>query len=275
MVTADLAGSPYIYSVSSASQSITATFTAPSYTGGLPIIGYELIATDTLGNAFKNSACGVANTPLSCTVLDLQNGEQYTAKVVAITAAGRGNLSNTSEPQTPLDAPYAVNSLSATASNTDDLVVKWTVPAVNAARDNVFASEFDRYEVQVIPAGTEFTDSTPASAIVTDPTATTATVNNLSSITAASLRTARFNSAAAGQLTLRRASVVQPVATSPALGYKIRVVTFTDGVQRPITTNTTIINNNSISITPEIIRTALWIQSWRKPPPPCRTTIRA
>jgi hypothetical protein len=59
------AGAPHIFSLSGGVQSATVSFTAPSYTGGAPIAGYELVATGTDSSVLTNSACSVSGTPLS------------------------------------------------------------------------------------------------------------------------------------------------------------------------------------------------------------------
>ena len=149
-VLADLPGVPFITSVSAGNQSMTASFYAPSYTGGDALAAYELVAQAAAPSlSVSNSACSItANGAgvITCTVTGLTNGTSYQLKVAAINSAGRGEFTALSAAQTAVSAPEAVGSFTAVADNTA-LNLVWTTPATFGG------GTWDSYRVYVRPAG--------------------------------------------------------------------------------------------------------------------------
>jgi hypothetical protein len=224
-VLADFAGAPRIFSSSVTTHALTASFTAPSYTGGAPITGFALIATDANGLTYENAACPVGASPITCTIVGLPNDVAYTAVARAITSAGRGTASNVTAAQTRMDAPMAVTNLSAATSN-NDLVVSWSPPT---ALDGTFT----RYDIFVAAVGSAFPETTPYN--VTDVNATSTTLQNILNQTVTPTPTPTATTASA-RVSFRRASVSSPapssssssqgVSNAPA-GYKVAIVTIT------------------------------------------------
>jgi hypothetical protein len=219
------AGAPHIFSLSGGMQSATVSFTAPSYTGGAPIAGYELVATGTDSSVLTNSACSVSGTPLSCTVIGLTPGVAYTLKVAAITSAGVGIYSAGSPiPVTAISSPTSVSNFVATMHN-NDMSLSWTIPQ---AFDGAFVS----YDIYVAPRGTEFA-ATPSTQLMTS-AATTATLNN---VTTSSVR---FNRASL--IRMWRASVPTPTPTSPSTlpaGFDVKIVTISTNMPSEMPQNMT------------------------------------
>lgn len=149
-VLADLPGVPFITSVSAGNQSMTASFYAPSYTGGDALAAYELVAQAAAPSlSVSNSACSIAANGagvITCTVTGLTNGTSYQLKVAAINSAGRGEFTALSAAQTAVSAPEAVGSFTAVADNTA-LNLVWTTPATFGG------GTWDSYRVYVRPAG--------------------------------------------------------------------------------------------------------------------------
>ena len=201
MILADVAGSPYIYAVASGVGQVTATFSAPSYTGGSPVTGYQLVATDTDGNVYSTSNCAIDSAPLSCSIDGLSSGLAYTMKVAAITEAGLGRFSPVAQAMTPGNNPVAVNNLTAQPADAG-VLVSWTPPV---ALDGDFVS----YEVYLAPRGEAFSD-TPNS-VVSDASATSTTI--------AGFTTTRYSRTFGRAIYFRGAAV--------ANGYDIKVVTVT------------------------------------------------
>jgi hypothetical protein len=240
-VLADQAGAPHIFSSSVATHEITASFTPPSYTGGSPITGFVLIATDTQGNTYENAACPTVGTSITCTIVGIPNNIAYTAVVRAITTAGRGAVSNVSMSQTPIDAPMAVTNLSA-ATSSNNLVVTWT-PPIAATGAGVTG-----YDVYVAPIGQAFPETTPYR--ISGATSDSATITNLlnqTSTPSASPTPEPTVTTSTASITFRRASVSSPTpspslstptAVAPA-GYQVRIVTIIGSSAIASDTNTT------------------------------------
>ncbi|MEN9962275.1 MAG: hypothetical protein RIS66_688, partial [Actinomycetota bacterium] len=240
-VLADEAGAPHIFSSSVATHSITASFTPPSYTGGSPITGFVLIATDTDGNSYENAACPTAGASITCTIVGIPNDIAYTAVARAITTAGRGAVSNVTMSQTPLDAPMAVTNLTA-ATSSNNLVVTWT-PPIAAAGAGVTG-----YDVYVAPIGEALPETTPyrVSGALADSTTITNLLNQ--SVTpSASPSPEPTVTTASARISFRRASVSSPTPSptvnNPApiapAGYQVRIVTIVGSSAIASDTNTT------------------------------------
>jgi alpha-tubulin suppressor-like RCC1 family protein len=66
------------------------SWSAPAYTGGLAITGYEVTASDGV------NGCSWTTGPRTCTVLGLKNGQSYTFTVIATNGVGPGPASDPS-----------------------------------------------------------------------------------------------------------------------------------------------------------------------------------
>lgn len=157
-ILAGLPTEPYVTSVSAGDRSITVGFTAPGFTGGLPVTGYRVTAYPLDGSSpITTSACPADQEPLSCTVTGLDNDKQYRVTVVAITGAGSGPATDL----TPLDpasadpspAPFAVTA--PTAVRDDSIVeIRWA-PLTG---DQLAGGTFDSYVLQYRSGDEPFTD---------------------------------------------------------------------------------------------------------------------
>ncbi|BDQ00819.1 LamG-like jellyroll fold domain-containing protein [Aquiluna sp. KACHI24] len=248
-VTPDQASSPALLSAAVGNQWFTVGFTQPSYTGGSSIIGYRLEVTDVAsGDRYVNSACSTS-APLSCTMVGIPNGRNYTARVAAITAAGIGRYSSATAALTPTNAEISVTQLQAGISGAN-LVMEWTPPAA-------VSGNFLRYDVYVWPQGST-PPQTPTQAVTTQSATTTAVdVTSMSSSGTISQivnqvqpvfvnafqvrsRVVVFGAVNQGPMGfIRLASSQSQVATASNLvGYEIRVVTVTDEHSTSQTINT-------------------------------------
>ena len=139
-VLPDQASQPYITSVSSGHQSITAAFIKPSYTGGSPITAYRVDAVYA-GGVESTSACQVvAASTQTCTISGLENGTSYQVKIAAITLAGPGVFSDLAAARVPATNPAAVSAFTAVPDNTS-LVLSWDDPI------SLGGGTFDSYRI--------------------------------------------------------------------------------------------------------------------------------
>lgn len=95
-------------------------WTPPLFTGGQPILSYEVTASSGGGT------CSVAPPATSCTVSSLTDGVAYTFSVTATTANGTSEASDPSAAVTPLAGTTGVNLIGAYGS------VKWNSGTVGA-----------------------------------------------------------------------------------------------------------------------------------------------
>ena len=108
------------------SGSAQVTWSAPDYTGGVPLTGYTVTAS-------PDGATCTTTEDLFCTVSGLTDDSTYTFTVVASNAAGDSDPSSASDPVTPSasasiatsEAPGAVTAARAAAS----AVITWQAPA--------------------------------------------------------------------------------------------------------------------------------------------------
>ena len=101
-------------------RSIALSWTAPSQTGGTPILSYSATASP------GGRSC--TSTGTSCTVSGLTNGQSYTFTVVATNAMGDGAASQISLSATPWSAPVAFGQPSIVPAN-GQLIASWTPPS--------------------------------------------------------------------------------------------------------------------------------------------------
>ena len=212
-VAPDRAGAPHLVSVSASDQTITATFTAPSYLGGSTITRYRMevsmVGTD---NVYVNFACQ-ANPLVPCRLAGLPNAndESYTVKVAAVTAAGVGAYSRSSDPLSTAIANAAVSNLTA-SSTSSTLSLAWDEPIA-------VPGTFESYDVYVWPMNDSNVPANPTLE-VTDASQLSAQI----SITAPSGGFQSFRTSAP--------SVIR------SDGYNIKVVTITNTLSAALPENT-------------------------------------
>lgn len=156
-VVAALPTAPTLTSASAGSQSMTVGFTAPGFTGGVSITGYQLVATPTGGGTTVTST---ACTTSPCTITGLANGTAYTVTVAAINSAGTGPASSASTSLTAATQAYAVGSLTATPGD-GTVALSWTQPT------DLGGGTFVRYDLYSRVAGGSYGSATTIGAIGT------------------------------------------------------------------------------------------------------------
>jgi hypothetical protein len=206
-VAPDKAGAPHLVSVSASDQTVTATFTAPSYLGGSTITRYRMEVSQVgTENVYVNFACQ-ADPLIPCQLSGLPNrvggkNQSYTVKIAAITAAGIGEYSRVSEPVSTAVAEAAVRSLTAT-STSSMLSLSWQDPIA-------VPGVFQEYEVYVWPLSQKDVPAQPTLTI-SDSTVRQAQIV----LTEPTVNSRSFRSA-------------DDVTIPSAEGYNLMVVTITD-----------------------------------------------
>ena len=208
-VAPDLAGAPHLVSVSVSNQAITAKFRAPSYLGGSQVSAYRLEATNGDGDTYLNPGCSAAGANLVCDLVGMPLNVAYTVKVAAVTAAGIGNYSDSSDPVSPGNTEIAVMKLSADQV-AGQLEVSWQQPL---ALDGNFVS----YEIFVWPVNTDIPE------VPTDSISTLATESVSYEMTEQTLSVASFS------------AFSQSISIPMANSYNLKVVTMTDSSSSALT----------------------------------------
>jgi|GEM_PF-904323 len=111
-----------IGAITTASQSATVNWTAPSTLGGSTITGYYVSASPGGNDCYTTST--------TCVITGLTNGTAYNFSVTAITAAGYAATVSTTSAVTPLRTADAPTSVQASAGNAQ-VTVTWTAPHYN------------------------------------------------------------------------------------------------------------------------------------------------
>ncbi|MTA27759.1 MAG: hypothetical protein F2562_02750, partial [Actinobacteria bacterium] len=118
------ASAPTLPLATSGSGSVILTWTAPSSTGGTPIIGYQVDVSEDEGITWRTAITDTRTSSTYASVDDLAGGQPYTFRIAAINAAGVGELSSTVS-----GTPLVVSSvlLSGTSGN-GQVNLTWTAP---------------------------------------------------------------------------------------------------------------------------------------------------
>jgi hypothetical protein len=201
-VLAALPTAPMIVFASASSQAITIGFTAPGFTGGVPITAYRLVATPVgAGTVVTSTAC----TTSPCTIGGLTNGTSYQVTVAAINSAGTGLDSASSTPLTPATAAFAVGNLSTSPGNTV-VDVRWSQPV------DLGGGTFVRYDLYYRAVGGSY--GTPPIGIGSIGT-TTYEVTGLDNGTSYDFKVVTITTANGSEIPGNTAEVVQYPSTVP------------------------------------------------------------
>jgi len=173
----------------------TASWSAPSSSGGSPITGYTVSVTPSAASAH------VAVSGLTATVTGLSPGRTVAILVSAVNAIGAGP-SAASAPVTPPDVPGAPTGVTAQPGD-GSAAVSWSAPASDGGRP------ITRYEVQISPA-------VPGGTVAV--LATVAVFTGLSNGTAYTFRVSAANAVGTGPASAPSAAVTPSQAVSPPSG---------------------------------------------------------
>jgi uncharacterized repeat protein (TIGR02543 family) len=121
---------PTISGVTSGSEQVTVTWTAPSHLGSGTITGdqYVVKAYDAAGN--EAGSCKPTSGQTTCVVRDLDNGSAYTFKVAVVTTVGTSAQSVASATAIPSGVPSAPANVTAVTSG-NSMTVTFSAPADN------------------------------------------------------------------------------------------------------------------------------------------------
>ena len=219
-VVADRASAPFITSVSAGNGSVTVSFTAPTYTGGAAISGYEINAYRNGILAASSNACAANAT--SCTITGLTNGYSYTIKMDALNAAGSGIESAASAAVSPYTRPEAVGALAAVAANTA-VNLTWQQPS------SLGGGTFVSYQIFVRTHGGSYPLNPTAT--VNSASTTSYALTGLLNGQAYDIKVVTITTAANTQQVSNTAEVQQTPMTVPDAPQQLTIIeTLTDGV---------------------------------------------
>ena len=179
----------------------TVSWAAPGFNGGSAITGYEV--TRYLSGVAQGTT-SVAGPVTQTTVSGLTNGATWTFKVAAVNIAGAGLLSAASNPVTPMTAPDAPTSVTASAT-AGQATVSWAAPAFNGG------GAVTGYDVTRYVGGVA--QGTTAVGVVTQ-----TTVTGLANGTAYTFAVAAKNAVGAGALSAISNTVVPRTVPSAPTG---------------------------------------------------------
>ncbi len=107
---------------------VVVTWSAPDFDGGNPITRYDVSAADATDSVRGGQTCEWTSGPLTCTIVGLTNGDDYTFTVIARNGVGASAASTASSAVTPATVPEAPTIVSVAPGN-GDAQVSWSAPA--------------------------------------------------------------------------------------------------------------------------------------------------
>ena len=131
---------------------IDLSWSAPRNTGGAPILGYRVEASDDGGRAWwiirRNT--GTATTTFSDTSLEPATRRHY--RVAATNTAGTGPFSNVDDATTEATPPGVPRNFTAEADGTSEIDLSWQTPIVDGG------ANVTGYRIEVLEAGATWRD---------------------------------------------------------------------------------------------------------------------
>jgi len=124
----------------------TITWTAPGFDGGVPITGYEVIATP------GDFSCTSEAPTTTCELTGLTNGQEYEVTVIATNEAELDSDPATVTFTNPLTVPTAPQSVQ-TVRGANSVVVSWSAPSSDGGRP------ISLYTVSSTPGGASCTST--------------------------------------------------------------------------------------------------------------------
>ena len=127
---ADLPGAPTgLGAVADGTSRINLAWTAPSYTGGVPLIGYRIEVSEDRGSSWSDLVSKTRSATTTYSHTGLRPGSTRYYRVSAINQVGAGDPSGVSVATTVATVPYRPTGLTATADGTARIDLSWTAPA--------------------------------------------------------------------------------------------------------------------------------------------------
>ena len=108
---------------------VVLNWTAPTYTGGDPITGYDVYQGNRAGGEGRNPVATVGPNTTTATIASLTNGNTYYFVVEAVNLVGNSVPSNEAN-ATPTGPPSAPRNLAAASGNTQ-ITLTWNTPVNN------------------------------------------------------------------------------------------------------------------------------------------------
>jgi len=127
VIPATTPGAPQGAGATGGDASAVVTWSAPGSDGGSPITGYTVTASDSTTPANGGETCSWTSGPLTCTVVGLTNGDDYTFSVTATNSVGTGPASLASNDVVPATTPGAPQSVGATPGVASGIIT-WAPP---------------------------------------------------------------------------------------------------------------------------------------------------
>lgn len=130
VIVTNVSGAPTGLKTTSGDQQITATWTAPTATGGTPITGYTVQISANGGVTWTTQA----DTPsgVSLVLTSLRNGTTYLVRVAAVNGVGTSAYSTPVTATAPRGAPLAPASVQGTPGN-GQVALAWTASTANGS----------------------------------------------------------------------------------------------------------------------------------------------
>ena len=107
---------------------IDLTWSAPSETGGSPVLGYRIEGSSDAGNRWRTLRRNTGTQTTSFSHTGLRPKTTYHYRVSAINAAGTGTPSNVAQATTEATVPAVPGNLRATAVSSTEIALEWTAP---------------------------------------------------------------------------------------------------------------------------------------------------
>ena len=180
-------GSPTEVAGTPGDRLVDLTWTPPASTGGLPISGYR-VESKAGSEDWQVVADDTGTGDSSFRVDALTNGVSYRFRVAALSAAGAGSPSATTEAITPRTTPSAPTGLGATPGD-ESVDLTWIAPSDSGG------APVTGYRIELKPAGGSWT----VQVVDTGTDATTRTLNGLSNGNGYRFRVTARNAAGLGQ----------------------------------------------------------------------------
>ena len=154
---ADLPGAPTgLQATADGPTRIDLAWTAPIYTGGVPVIGYRIEVSEDAGSSWSDLVARTRTNATGYTHSGLPAGTTRHYRVSTINQVGTGPASNVARATTEFTAPGAPTGLSATSDGTSRIDLAWTAPAEDGG------ARISGYRVEVSEdGGQNWTDLVP------------------------------------------------------------------------------------------------------------------